>query len=171
MPGNRIYISYRSTDEAIALAIYERAMQTHGATNVLINPENTIPRNMPVTDWVDALINGCHYIIIVIGQDWTGVDDFGVFKLTDGDMVYEEVAQALNSRRTIIPVLVDGVTQMPDQDALPESLHRLLDIQPIILRPGHPEDLDLLIPSPDFVQRLRYFLSFQWISRFFNPST
>lgn len=162
---NRIYISYRTSDSQIVHHIYERAIQTHGYDNVVIHPEDSLPLHMPITTWVDSLINGCHYILIVIGPDWTGLDQFGRYKLSEGDVIYMETRYALQSRRKVLPVLVNGVTTLPPADRLPPDLVGLTDLQPIILHPvSFKADLDRLIAAPTTLQRLRYLSSLRWLN-------
>jgi hypothetical protein len=42
----RIYISYRSEDADIVQRIYNRAIETYGSTNIILNPEERLPHDV-----------------------------------------------------------------------------------------------------------------------------
>lgn len=157
-----IYISYRPSDATVVQRIVTRAYQTYGSYSVVMNPEQKRPDRETIDQRVDYLIYSCSTILIVIGPDWTGLDEFGRFKLSTADVpVHQEVKWALQHDRKTIAVLVKGA-KLPARDSVPEKLQGILDCLVVELRPKtFRHDLDRLIPAPTIKEQLRYhFFSF-----------
>lgn len=163
----RIYIAYRSDDAAIAQQIYDRAILTHGVANVLMNPEANPDYEDRLVEYIDNLVGGCTIIVLVIGPSWTGVDEYGRFRLSAADMpLYAELRAAFTSTNEIIPVLVNGVTALPVPDEVPEEFHELYEFKPVILRPTQwRTDLQRFIEAPPLARRMAYWLKLEWLRR------
>lgn len=163
----RVYISYRSSDAAVVRQIYRRAVLAYGNRNVLLNPEDTVPLNTPLENYIENIISGCHVVLIVIGPQWAGIDEYGRFLLSSADVpIQPEVVAAIKNAPRIINVLVNGVQAMPAPDELPENLQPLYDEEIVILRPQHFQaDLARLIKPPSPLRVLQYGLTLEWLKQ------
>lgn len=161
----RVYISYRPGNRASATRVITRAMQTYGTKNVVFDPmKRLFPEDNP-GPLIENLISGCKAVLILIGPEWSGIDEYGRYRLSEADRpVYFEVKHALASGRQVIPLLVDGVTALPPPDELPDEFSALYQTQPLILRDEtFLEDLGRLIPQPPMVNVLRYWVDGSWL--------
>ncbi len=161
----RVYISYRSSDATVVRQLYRRAALAYGSRNVLLNPEDSVPLNTPLESYIDNIVSGCHVVLVVIGPNWAGIDEYGRFLLSSADVpVQPEVVAALKHAPQVINILVNGISMMPSPDDLPENLHRLYECEAAILRPQHlQDDLAKLIPPPSPLRWLQYGLSLEWL--------
>ena len=158
----RVYLSYRSSDAAIARHIYQRAVMIYGVSQVLVNPEVYLPQHRQMDEFIAQQMRSCQRALIVIGPEWTGIDELGCLRLSPADEpVHSEVATALEFVPNIVPILVNGVRAMPAPDELPEEFHGLYDWKPAVLR--KPADLDTIFESPNLLHGLRYILGFEWL--------
>lgn len=158
----RVYLSYRSSDGAIAEAIYRRAVMVYGVSKVMVNPEVYLPQHRQMEEFIAHQMSQCQRALLVIGPDWTGIDELGVQRLSPADEpVHSEVAYALESVPEVIPVLVNGVRALPAPDELPEEFHSLYDWSPVVL--SRPDAMDRLIPPPNPFHWLRYLVGFEWL--------
>ena len=158
----RVYLSYRSTDAAIARIVYQRAVMVYGVSQVMVNPEVHLPQHRQMGEFIAQQMSRCQRAFIIIGPEWTGIDELGCLRLSPADEpVHSEVAAALEFVPEIVPILVNGVRALPAPDDLPEEFHSLYDRPPIILR--KPADLDKIIDSPNIFHSLRYMIGFEWL--------
>jgi len=162
-----IYISYRPQDAAITEKIIHRCLQTYGAYSVIVNPQASKLDDVRIENHIDNLIAAASTVLIVIGRDWSGIDQFGRFRLSLADIpVRAEVFHALRSRKQVIVVLVNGA-RLPDRAHVPDELHGLFDLPMIELRDETLRyDLNNLIHPPSLVSQLRYFFSLGWTQRY-----
>lgn len=161
----RVYISYRSSDAPVVRHIYRRAVLALSSRSVLLNPEDSLPASMALEDYIDSMMRTCDAALIVIGPSWAGIDEYGRFLLSSADVpVQPEVIAALKYVPQVIPVLVNGIKNLPAPDELPENMHRLYDCGIAVLRPQYlQQDLASLIHPPSAKRLLQYGLGLEWL--------
>jgi hypothetical protein len=161
-----VYLSYRTQDAHYATRIIERCHQVYGLYSVQHDPLRSCPTGTRIERHVENLIAACRQVIIVIGKDWAGLDEYGRYRLSTADMpVRAEVLAALQSDREIIVMLVDDAG-LPDPQVIPEEMQALFEQPVMVLHPAtFDRDLDPLFPAPSrkdrilswFVERLMRF--------------
>lgn len=131
-----IFISYRRNESrGHARSMFERLQ--HKFPGQVFMDVNDMKPGENFRTKIEAQLQGCRVLLALIGSEWQGVTDKqGRVRLQDKrDSVRFEIVRALQRKITVIPVLIDGAL-MPDEDALPEDLHPMLDLQAL------PLDLD-----------------------------
>jgi TIR domain len=163
----RVYISYRVQDSNIVKRIIRRCLQSCGIYSVIMNPEATCPADSTLIQHIDNLMFGVDTILLIVGKDWAGLDEFGRFKLSSADTpVSEEVQVALRSKKQVILVLVNGA-DLPVPDIIPENLQGIFRLPIAPLRAAtFTQDLNRLIPPAAFADWLFYYLSCVWLRRY-----
>ena len=158
----RVYLSYRSSDAVMARNVYRRAVMVYGVSQVMVNPEVYLPQHRQMDEFIAQQMRNCQRALIIIGPEWTGIDELGYLRLSPADEpVHSEVATALEFVPEIVPILVNGVRGLPAPDELPEDFHSLYKWPPVVLR--KPADLDMIIEPPNFFHSLRYMIGFEWL--------
>ena len=134
----RIFLSYRRDDsQATAGRIAEHLAHAFGSEAIFQDVEALRPGKdfrAAITEALDK--SGT--VLVLIGRHWLSASS-----PTDGrrrldnadDFVRSEIEQALQSGKSIVPVLVDGAA-MPSADALPESIRALAYRNAVEVRPG-----------------------------------
>jgi hypothetical protein len=131
MPANRkqsgkLFISYRRAD---ARGIAGRLSDTLGAyfgdDRVFRDIEN-IAGGADFGEVIEQNLQTADAVIVLIGPDWLSIrSENGQRRLEDpSDWVAEEIAVAMQLKKPIFPVLVDGAP-MPRVEELPEKLRSL----------------------------------------------
>lgn len=158
----RLYLSYRSSDAAIARRLYERAVVLHGASQVIVNPEVHLPPHREMGEYIAQTMAGCDQALILIGPQWTGIDDLGCLRLSPADEpIYSEVTTALAHVPQVVPVLVNGIRGLPAPDDLPDDLHDLYKWPPVVL--DEDSGLAAIFGTPTAFHWLRYGLMLDWL--------
>ncbi len=160
-----VYISYRSNDAAVVQQIVTRCLQTYGSYSVILHPEDTKPDDTRLEIHIDNLIHTASTVLLVVGNEWAGLDEFGRFKLSTADVpVQPEVKAAMRSNKQVIVVLVNGAA-MPAPELVPEDLQGIFGLPVIELRQeSFRADLNQLIHPPTLLGHLRYFFSLEWLN-------
>jgi hypothetical protein len=135
MAKKNVFISYRRDDAAgFAHAIYDRLTEHLPRTRVFMDVAKLEPGSDFVHN-VKAAVSDCGVLIALIGRHWTGGRGDGTSRINDpNDWVRLEIATALSSGATVIPVLLEGAS-MPDADVLPMELKPLARMHATELRP------------------------------------
>jgi hypothetical protein len=132
-----VFISYRREDSApYAGRLCDRLSALFGRESVFMDVEDIRPGQ----DFAQAIrktIAQCHVLIAVIGPRW--LETIKQREQAQEDFVASEIVEALRSKLTIIPVLVDGA-KIPDQQDLPESLKPLSRFQAVEIRDSRFDD-------------------------------
>ena len=124
--NNQIFISYRREDNAgVTGRIYDRLVQKFGET-AIFKDIDSIPLGVNFRQHIDAIVQECDVVLVVIGDRWAGEAKKPVRRRIDNpeDIVRIEIESALNRNIRVIPLLIQGVT-MPSEASLPESLKGL----------------------------------------------
>jgi hypothetical protein len=144
--ADKIFISYRRDDsKADARSIYQRLERAFGESRLFMDVD-TIESGENFRDVLNSSLSDCRAMLVVIGRRWLGIEGAnGKPRLHDeGDFVNIEVANALQRRVSLIPVLVDGA-KMPSVDQLPEKLKGLASMQAaIVTHENFSSDMDKL---------------------------
>ena len=128
-----IFISYRRKESrGHARSMFERLR--HDFPGQVFMDVNDMKPGENFRTKIGAQLQGCRVLLALIGPEWQGATDKqGRVRLQDKrDWVRFEIATALQREITVIPVLIDGAS-MPEEEALPEDLHPLLDLQALSL--------------------------------------
>ena len=156
-----IFISYRRADSvATAGHIHEKLVERFGAETVFIDVDNIPPGEDFAEYYKNWLKNKAAIVLIIIGKTWasikSGDNKDGAPRLhQEDDHVRIEVATALAMNELkVIPVLVDDA-DMPKREDLPESLHRLPQLNASKLRHGNDfrSDITRLITAIESIQQ------------------
>lgn len=154
-----IYVSFRPQNRAVWQRIKQRAHKRYGRHSVLTSTSMPKADRDPIELHVEMILSACRKLVIIIGRDWAGLDEFGRFRLSTADVpIYAELRGMLRLEIPTVIVLVDGAT-LPPLEQVPEEFHALYSLPVIRLdEQSFERDLDALIPPPTLSQQLRYFL-------------
>ncbi|MEM6383274.1 MAG: toll/interleukin-1 receptor domain-containing protein [Pseudomonadota bacterium] len=124
--GQTIFISYRRDDAASeAGRNHDRLVAEFGGDNIFVDVDN-IPLGERFADVIAERIAASDVLLAVIGRDWLDAsDDNGRRRLDDPeDFVRMELAEALEAKLLVIPILVQG-SMTPRADTLPDAIRDL----------------------------------------------
>lgn len=120
MSAPRVFISYRTADgvdKATALARDLNAVFGH--EQVFLDKED-LPAGLPWRDAVGDTLDAKPVLLLLVTSQTFGS------RIADAqDPVRREIEAALGIQAHVIPLLADGVDQLPDAATLPESLRSL----------------------------------------------
>jgi len=106
-----IFISYRRHDTGDQVDWLSRELREHfGADRVFVD-EGILPGEEWATR-IELELERAAVVLVVIGKRWW-TDEIGKPRATSDDWVYREVRYALDSHLPIVPVLADGVSDIP----------------------------------------------------------
>jgi hypothetical protein len=135
-PDKLIFISYRRSDSRDASArIYDYLEETFTQQSLFRDTES-IPGGPDFRNVLTENVTACDIMLVIIGPDWLNNEN-KVRLHDDDDLVRFEIESALNRGETevqVIPVLVNNAT-MPDKDALPFGLRKLVSKNAVWIRP------------------------------------
>jgi hypothetical protein len=144
MPG--IFISYRREDSpGYAGRLAETLENVFGSETVFRDVDDIRPGE----DFIATINNRLREVdavLVMIGPNWLAASKNGQRRLDDADdFVRLEIQVALQSGKTVLPVLVSG-SAMPAQAELPEALRALARRQAVVLTDaGWRDDVGRLI--------------------------
>lgn len=124
--AKKIYLNYRrSTDGAVAMAIAESLGRRFGSANVFADVSSLNAG----ANWLDETrrrLSECDIVLVLIGRDWlTAKDADGRPRLSDSsDFVRYEIAQALELKKMVVPILIDDA-RLPSEADLPADIQKL----------------------------------------------
>lgn len=122
-------MSYRRSDtQETAELLYPRLAKQFGPSNVFMDRAD-IEHGQRWRDEVNAQIAAADMFVALIGRTW-----LETLRMRTGgdDVLRTELHSALEQKKQIIPVLVDGAV-MPDARDLPPELHGLAEYQALSL--------------------------------------
>ena len=123
--SKEIFISYRRADSAgFTISMYQTLKQRFGAR--VFKDIEDIAAGRDFREVIHENLLSSKVVLVVIGRQWLSLtDEAGKQRIFDPeDFVQLEVATALQLKKNVIPVLVDGAT-MPSAEQLPEPLRNL----------------------------------------------
>jgi len=130
----KLFISYRRSD---VRGIAGRLSDTLGAyfgDNRIFRDIESIEGGADFGNVIEQNLNNADAVIVLIGPDWLSTKNAdGQRRLDDPkDWVAEEIAVAMQLKKSIFPVLVDGAP-MPRAEELPEKLKSLIRFNAIAI--------------------------------------
>ena len=131
----KLFVSYRRNDTGgRAGRLVDALGAEFGARNVFQDVD-ALELGHSFRDQVEAAIATSDALLIVIGQDWLGVDGAVGGRRIDSedDFVRLEVSMALSLGISVVPVLVDGAV-LPTDTELPDDLSQMLGRQAVTIR-------------------------------------
>jgi tetratricopeptide (TPR) repeat protein len=129
-----VFLSYRRAERAWATKL-ARSLANRFGKDLVFRDVEDIAGGDRWRDRIGTAIETAEVVLVAIGPRWL-VDDQQRRGLDDPDDVLRaELAEALNLRKTIIPVLVGGAT-MPASDDIPSELSELSERQAMSLADG-----------------------------------
>lgn len=152
-----LFISYRRVDHAEVLRdLYDRLVARYPSARVFRDVDNLVG-GIPFPDQLRDALARSRIVLVIIGPLWATItDDTGRRRLEDPhDYLRQEVEQALSSSLRVVPVLIANAG-MPRAEDIPVSLHPLLRLHALPLRPDHfDRDVARLLKhiDPDMRQR------------------
>jgi TIR domain len=122
MRENRIFISYRRSQEANAIRLHAHLSKRFGEHRVF-RDDATIRPGEDYAERIMSEVSKCSIMLALIGPDWLGTAAIVGRKSINNaeDWIRREIEQALQQNTWIVPVLVDGA-KMPRHRDLPQSL-------------------------------------------------
>lgn len=125
-----VFISFRNKDGEHAAAVLRAALAAHYGESVVFRSTDSIE---PGTDYRRAILGsleGCSACVAVIGPYWSGMRGAdGERRLFhEDDWVRTELSTALRLGKKIVPVLLDQVPRLSEQE-LPSDLVELAGLQ------------------------------------------
>src|SRR5690554_1361592 len=133
----RIYLSYRRSDHpGMAGRIADELSRAFGREQVVAGFGDP-PPGMSFLRYVEQQMRRYDTVLVVIGPRWlTAQNQYGFSNLFDpGDFVRLEIEAALESGKTVIPVLLND-TSLPGASHLPGSLSALASFDAVVIREG-----------------------------------
>jgi tetratricopeptide (TPR) repeat protein len=132
MSTKGIFLSYRRIEDEWANRL-SRHLGNRFGNDLVFQDVDDIPGGEKWRDKIVAAIRDAEVILVLIGPHWL-VDPQGRRRLDDPeDVLRREVADALEQKKVILPVLVDGAL-MPDSKDLPDDITPLTDREAMPLR-------------------------------------
>jgi hypothetical protein len=126
----KVFISARTDDAGdYALRLEQRLARELGAANVVYQPDKT-PVTTDIQGSIYEAVRRAGIVIVVIGHRWFDPSDRqNRARLHHShDPVRLQIEAALELRRSIVPIVLDGAT-LPAAKDLPESLRPLLRLK------------------------------------------
>jgi len=117
-----IFLSYRRDDSTSATGRLADALEAHFGDDRVFR-DHEIGAGDDFVEAIRRSVESATVVLVVVGRRWLGASDAaGRRRLDDrGDFVRLEIERALETRVTVVPVLVEGAT-MPSAADLPPSL-------------------------------------------------
>ena len=149
-----LFISYRRADtQWIARSLHRYLSEGFGEHRVFMDRVEIRGGDQ----WRTSIDNALHratVVLAIIGRQWlTLKNDYGRPRIDEpDDWVHTEIRTALNHRKKLIPLYVDGADLITDAKFLPPDIKGLIDSQGIVLTESY-WDAGLL----ELLRRLRAF--------------
>jgi len=122
---DRIFISYRRSDTEGYAGRLEDALKGYFGEHRIFRDIGGIAPGEDFTHKIEESIESAGALIVVIGPNWLVSQDGVKARLHEpGDHVAAEIKAALDRKRAIVPVLVEGAN-MPREEDLPDELRQL----------------------------------------------
>jgi TIR domain-containing protein len=143
----KFFLSYRRSDsQEVTGRIYDR-LADRFSPDAVFRDLDSIPLGDAFASVLKEALARTSVALIIIGPGWARASSSGNRTLADADdYVRVEIEQALSSSARVVPVLVSHAA-LPRGDEIPESMHKLLALQAVSVRPDPDfhRDMDRLI--------------------------
>jgi len=123
-----IFISYRRDDGSDTAQLLQSHLQKmFGEDNVFLDVD-TIKAGEKFPDSLKNAVSSAKVVIVMVGNNWKGIDPKGNRMLQEEDWVRKELELALSDeKKKIFPLFVKGATPSKAFDELPASLKPLTE--------------------------------------------
>lgn len=143
------FINYRRDDSAPQAKLLADAVQNALSSDAVFMDTESIDLGSTWPDRIRIALEKSRFVVVVIGTEWlrAGMNEWGQRRIDNpADWVRLEIAAALaDTRKTVIPVLVDKAN-MPPPDVLPECVAQIASRQAVEIRRDYwDHDVKLLI--------------------------
>jgi TIR domain len=137
LTSHGIFINYRREDTGPYARLLQVQLGQCFPDAPVFMDLDSIEAGVDFAEAIDSAVRSCAVLIVLIGRQWLAIaDDNGKRRLDDpDDYVRFEIHAALERGVRVIPVLVDG-TRAPQQQQLPDVLHRLARLNPLEMSYG-----------------------------------
>jgi pterin-4a-carbinolamine dehydratase len=138
MPAEKVpylFISYRRQDtQWIARALYRHLSEGFGAHHIFMD-RIEIRGGDQWKSKIDDALQKSTAVLVIIGPQWLDIyDNYRRLRIdNENDWVRTEIRVALNHRKLLIPLYVDGADLITDPRHLPGDIQGLIDSQGIVL--------------------------------------
>ncbi len=124
--AGKIFINYRRGDDpGFARSLFDRLKGIFGEERLFMDVD-TLGATNDFAAVLDREIRACSVLLVMIGKNWLGAaDDKGRRLGRADDFVTGEIALALRLGKLVMPILVNGVPPLKEDD-LPPILHPLV---------------------------------------------
>ncbi len=133
-----VFINYRRDDAASEAQRIASAVWGAGLPRDAVFMDMGIEAGQTWPHRIQEALASSTYMVVVIGPRWltAGCNEYGQRRIDEEtDWVRREIATALTDpRKTVIPVLVDGLEKMPPASAVPKDLADLANRQALHIR-------------------------------------
>lgn len=148
-PRHALFLSYRRIDSGGYAGRLSDALEARFGAGSVFHDVEAIRPGTDFTLAIEAAIASASVVLVLIGDDWIDARDATGTSMLDraDDFVRIEVATALASGKTVLPLLVEGA-KMPAVADLPPDLHRLARQQALELSDSRwAHDIERLIET------------------------
>lgn len=122
---DRIFISYRRSDTEGYAGRLEDALKGYFGEHRVFRDVGGISPGEDFKHKIEESMERTGALIVLIGPNWLVSETGGKPRLHEpGDQVADEIKAALDRKRVIVPVLVEGAS-MPREENLPDGLKEL----------------------------------------------
>ncbi|MGW4318935.1 toll/interleukin-1 receptor domain-containing protein [Streptomyces sp. NPDC004684] len=126
---SQIFINYRREGGAYAAALLDELLGHRFGEGRIFRAARSIG---PGEDYAKALLKAvaeCSVMLVIVDEGWVAKFASGVGDPSfDRDWVHREIQEAFRNGRTVVPVLLSGVSRL-DEGSLPESLSAVARLQ------------------------------------------
>ncbi|WP_181320108.1 toll/interleukin-1 receptor domain-containing protein [Saccharothrix carnea] len=112
-----VFINYRRRDDAYAAAFLDFFLSQRFGADQIFRAGRSIPAGEDYETCLNAAIDHCIAMLVVVGQDWPKSFDRSNASV---DWVRVEISKALKRQIRVIPVLLSGVPRIRPEELPPE---------------------------------------------------
>ncbi|WP_221391613.1 4a-hydroxytetrahydrobiopterin dehydratase [Dyadobacter sp. NIV53] len=133
MSKNLAFISYRRDDEGPASRFIKAELERQFGSAQIFMDVDSIRASDEWTKIIEQNLELATILIVIIGKNWLRVQDQFYRRRIDHeeDWVRKEIESAIKRQIKIVPLLLGG--ELPHADALPASIKKLTNFQPLNL--------------------------------------
>lgn len=131
----RIFLSYRRSDtKATAARLADKLCTIPSVKDVFLDVTNIEP-GAAFPERLQQAIQDADVLLVIMGENWIGAPskDYESRIFDSKDFVRLEVTSALDQKKLVIPLLIDGAS-MPAISELPPDLEQLPHLNALFLR-------------------------------------
>jgi hypothetical protein len=132
----RIFLSYRSGDDAYAAALLDQRLSDVFGESEVFRASRSIGAGVSYSDEIMHALKQCEVVLVLVGPTWTDRLDLSGRQRADVDWVRTEVSTALDYGLRVIPVLLSRTDRLVDCQ-LPPDIAALARLQSVRFQHNH----------------------------------